>query len=134
IPCVSSIALLGQVIVECDEVDTMIEKVCGQDVVKAPWGTAVVDMLSQDEYEFRGGRGAVGSARNYLFQRGSISGIFFFNVKVVCFEMVKARYKGGDVHCNAAQRDQHSFKTRVSESQIGDNCSGIRARAEAFDQ
>ena len=61
-PCVSPFALMGQVVMKCDEVDAMIEKVCGQYVVKAPWGTTVVDMLSQDENKFGGGRGAGGSA------------------------------------------------------------------------
>ena len=44
--CFRAVDLVGQVVVECDKVDTMIEKVCGQYVVKAPWGTAIVDMLS----------------------------------------------------------------------------------------
>ena len=47
--------------------------------------------------------------------------------------MVETCNKGGNVHCNAAQRNQHSFKARVSESQIGDNRAGISAGAETLD-
>ena len=47
-----SLLLGGQVVMESNNMNTMVEKVSEQYKVQVPWGCAVMKMLCHDEYIF----------------------------------------------------------------------------------
>ena len=97
-PGVGAFLLWGNIVVKRDEVNPVVKKVRREHIVQAPWGTTVMDVLSQDEDEFGGRRGTGRAQGRDLFHCSCVGIIVFFDFEVVRLKMIETLNEGGNVH------------------------------------